>query len=292
MTIEKIKKQLERIKNSDFEINTTYFFCGEEQYCKILKDAWICVNNIDSVNNATKEEKKNLHRKLDAIMMEKYKDINPNFSEKTIKRLINTYYRGIIIFPMDILVIDDEMFRKVGMLDDYGSINSIKVLMAKDKSLYYDVFDEEFSDSDDSFLLNPIFETRGKDDIKNIAKFISDEINRISGYDVAEPTYEIETREGKSHMHEDSLSRKSYGINIYLNTDFYNIVKILLEKSECEIKMLVQSGEDISLYYLHQSFANDKPSWKIIDVKREVWKLSETILNIKKQAHTKKRINY
>ena len=61
-------------------------------------------------------------------------------------------------------------------------------------------------------------------------------------------------------------------------------MKSLKEKSECDIKLCIQNDDDIVLYYIHQSFIGDEPIWSVIKENRDVWRLSEEVLKLKRDS--------
>lgn len=42
--------------------------------------------------------------------------------------------------------------------------------------------------------------------------------------------------------------------------------------------MCIQNGEDIILYYIHQSFKDNKPIWEVTNINNNNWKLTDEAL--------------
>ena len=72
-------------------------------------------------------------------MKSKLKKLNTNFNEQILDNMISTYHRGYIIYPMDIFVVDDAVFHKEGVYDDFGSIYRIRTFMFQNMKPYYEL---------------------------------------------------------------------------------------------------------------------------------------------------------
>lgn len=153
-TLSDIKEKIEEIKNSDFKIEEIAYYGKNHRVSHLLRTALICCNAIGGIENISKDEATELYKELDEVMKNKLKGLKPNFSEETLNNMINTYKRGYIIYPMDIFVIDDAIFHKEGVYDDFGDIDKIRTFMFEGMKLYYGVSDIYFilDDSDFDFL--------------------------------------------------------------------------------------------------------------------------------------------
>ena len=287
MTREEINKQLENIKNSDFGITNINVWGRNHKASILLRNALLCYNNIYYLECTSDEIKEKLRTELDEIMKCKFKELNPNFSEEMLEDLICSYKRGYVIYPMDILIVDNAVFQKEGIYSEWGNIEKVKTFMFENTGVYYGVFDMWFTYIEYNIFFESEFPTATKEDIMAASKFISDEINRISGNEIAIPIYELNNE--NNYYGYEGLARRSYGVNVYIDTKFYDIVNSLKEKRECDIKIAIQSGDKITLYYINQSFENDKPSWNVIDTNSEVWSLSEQALKVKDQPNESKK---
>ena len=67
---------------------------------------------------------------------------------------------------------------------------------------------------------------------------------------------------------------------------FYDIVEKILTKEECDIKICIQDGNDITLYYVHQHFKDDNPIWSVEKTINDVQRLSKEILKLTKNKAT------
>ncbi len=272
-----LKKNIEEIKNSDFKIGEIKYYDENYKVSNILRSALICNNNIGCNENISEGEKVELFKELDEIMKNKLRALNPSFSEETLNNMINTYKRGFIIYPMDIFVVDDAVFHKEGVIDDFGLIYKIRTFMFENMKPYYNIFDIYFTLHDVDIFSNQKNERLSREDTMYISKFISDNINSIYKENITKPTYELNNDKyfyGYSGLVEGEIR----GINVYFNIKFDDLGKNIKEKKECDIKLCIQNKDNIILYYLHQSFKDDKPIWSIVKTTSEVWKLTENAM--------------
>ena len=275
-TIEDIKEKIEEIRTSDFQIEDFNFYGRNHKISVLLRSAQICVNSIDNSNDIPKEYKIQLHKQVDEIIKGKIKYLNPNFTEDILNNMTSTYKRGYIIYPMDILVLDDAVFHKEGEYNDFSSIYKIKTFMFQNMKPYYDAFRIDFTLVD--FLPFRKEKLTTEEDIY-ISKFISKNINSITNKNITKPLYELNT-ENTIYGHRGLISGDEAKANIYINMKFDDIGKSIKEQNECDIKICIQSEEDIILYYIHQSFEDNKPVWNVVKTNNEVWKLTEEALKL------------
>ena len=217
------------------------------------------------------------------VMKNKLKALNQNFSEETLDNMLSTYKRGYIVYPMDIYVVDDAVFHKEGVFDDFGSIYKIQTFMFENMEPYYNVSSMDFilEDYDLFSLLRK--ERLTNDERKNISKFISDSINSIYHGSITKPIYELNT-DKVSYGYDGIVSGEIGGINVYINMRFVDIARNVKAKKDCDLKLCIQNGDDISLYYVHQSFRDSEPVWSIVKSNNEVWKLTEEALKLENKS--------
>lgn len=177
-TLRDIKEKIEEIRNSDFKIGEIEYYNKNYKVSNLLRSALVCSNAIVNIDNISKEEEIELYKELDEAMKNKLKKLNSNFSEETLNNMISAYKRGYIIYPMDIFVIDDAVFCKEGVFDDFGRIHEIRTIMFEGMKPYYGVSDIYFTLDDFDFLTQKKERLTKEDDIYT-SKFISDNINSI-----------------------------------------------------------------------------------------------------------------
>lgn len=282
-TIEDIKEKIEEIRTSDFQIEDFNFYGRNHKISVLLRKTLICINSIDNSNDIPKEYKIQLHKQVDEIIKGKIKYLNPNFTEDILNNMTSTYKRNYIIYPMDILVLDDAVFHKEGEYNDFSSIYKIKTFMFQNMKPYYDAFRIDFTLGDFSPFRKETLTT--EEDIY-ISKFISKNINSITNKNITKPLYELNT-ENTVYGHRGLISGDEAKANIYINMKFDDIGRSIKEGTECDIKICIQSEEDIILYYIHQSFKDNKPVWNVVKTNNEVWKLTEEALKLDNK-HTNK----
>lgn len=282
-TIEDIKEKIEKIRTSDFQIEDFNFYGRNHKISVLLRSAQICVNSISNIDDIHKEDKTKLYKQLDEIIKGKIKYLNPNFTEDILNNMTSTYKRGYIIYPMDILVLDDAVFHKEGEYNDFSSIYKIKTFMFQNIKPYYDAFGIDFTLRDFSpFSKKPL---TTEEDIY-ISKFISENINLITNKNITKPLYELNT-ENTVYGYRGLTSGDEAKANIYINMEFDDIGRSIKEGTECDIKICIQSEEDIILYYIHQSFEDNKPVWNVVKTNNEIWKLTEEALKLENKNTNK-----
>ena len=267
--------EIKEIGKSDFEIKTMQdYWYNEKKYTTLLKEALICYNDICN-KERSKEEQTYLKKELDKMMKNKFKELNPNFSEETLNNMLNTYKRGRVIYPMDILVIDDVVFNKEAVLDEHGLIYEINILMCAANS-YFHISDYEF-ELYETIIIPDWLNSLPEKKIDNISKFISESINSMYGKNITTLAKELEKNTNSCYLTHIVDNR----VKIYINMNFYDIVRKILTKEECDIKICIRDEDNITLYYVHQHFKDDKPIWDVVKINNEIWKLSEAILKLK-----------
>ena len=199
------------------------------------------------------------------------------------------YGRGFIIYPMDILVLDDAVFNKEAEYDDFGSIYKIRTFMFDSIKPYYNVFSIDFTLSDYNFY--NFFSPNRKEQLTTeediyTSKFMSNKINSICKKNITKPKYELNT-ENSFYGYDGLTSGEVRGINIYINMKFDDIGRSLKSKEECDIKLCIQDNDDITLYYIHQSFKDDEPVWNVVKTDNKVWKLTEEVLKLDNKGMNK-----
>ena len=271
-------------KNSEFKIEDFNLYGENHKICTLLRDAQICNNAISRIDDISDEGKKELYKILDELMKSKFKKLNPSFSEEVLNNMTNAYKRNFICYPMNILVVDDAVFHKEGVYDDFGSIYKIRTLMFKYMKTYYDVLDVEFILNNFNLFRDFGRKLLTKDDYIYTSDFISDSINSIYGEKITNPLYK---------KNDDKNSYVSKGIdiigkvNIYLNMKFDDIGRSIKEKNECDIKLCIKKDDDITLYYIYQSFKDNKPIWEVIKTNSEIWKLTDEVLKLENKYANK-----
>ncbi len=284
VTLDEIKEEIEEIRNSDFRIGS-FNFCGDNiKYSKLLRLALLCFCSICNIQNVSEEEKDALRKKLDTIMKNKLKELNPDFSEEVLSNMIKSYYRGNVKYPMDILVVDDAVFLKEGTYDEFGRIDEIKTFMFDDMKPYYDMCGVFFTFDVDFDNLFDYQERLTKKEQIFTTKFITNQINFIYGKNIIRPLYEL------NNCSEYSGIAREYGcywINVYINSKHADIGRSLKYQQECDIKFCIQAGDDIILYTVHQSFNGNKPVWSVKFENRNVWRLTEAASKNRKEDSPK-----
>lgn len=285
-TLKDIKDEIEIIRNSDFEIEEVSFNGENHKISVLLRRVQLCLNSISRIDGISKEEKSELSTTLNELMKSKLRTLNPNFSEETLNNMISSYRRGSIIYPMDINVIDDAVFHKEAEYDDFGNIYKIRTYMFENMRPYYNVLSLDFTLTDDIIFLPDNKEPLSIEEDIYTSTFISANINAIYNKNITKTTYEINTNK-IIYGYDGITVGEVPGVNVYIDKNFDDIGRSLKEKKECNIKMCIQNGEDIILYYIHQSFKDNKPIWEVIKTNSEIWKLTDEVLKLENKYANK-----
>ena len=287
-SLKNIEKNIEKLKKDDFELKeltNTYeiIFDRKIKCCGLLRRALLLIYSISCIEDDLKQEKITLYKKLDDIMKNKLKELNPNFDEVTLNHMISSYNRGIIIFPIDIIVIDKAVFHTEGILDDsLGFIYEINTLMFKyiknSQNPYHNIFDEDFIFDTEKYVISYDRDLT-MEEFNSTAEFISKQINSICKKNITKP------QNGELTKGNDK------GINVFFNTRLDDIALSIKKKQECDIKFCTQCynddtllSDDITLYIIHQSFNGDIPVWTVTKKDKNVWRLTENVSKNKKES--------
>ena len=121
--------------------------------CELLRRALLLINSISYIKTDSKEKEKSLdylkmdlYKRINDIMKNKLKELNPDFDEIALNQMIKHYNRVFAMYPIDIIVIDKAVFHTEGILDEsLGFIYEINTHMFKNsKKPYHNIFDEDF----------------------------------------------------------------------------------------------------------------------------------------------------
>ncbi len=281
VTIKDIKDKIEEIRNTEFEVgeySNNIFRCDEEKYniirhkvINIFRSALLCNFSIQQLSYESEKIAKELHQELDEVIKSKLREIRPDFDETTLNRITQTYKSSVVVYPFDVIVLDDVIFSKIGIFNDNSSIYRIEVYMQGGTKPFYDIFDYDFIASDyylhwhelSSIVLDSKDEMQATDLIIN-------NINTLYNEKI------LWTDDGIS------IRGKIDTQKIFLDMKYNEIGRNIRDKKECDLRLCIQNGEDITLYYIHQSYKDDKPIWNIISVNNEPWRLTDAVLNQKK----------
>lgn len=229
-----------------------------------------------------------LDLRLDNIMADKIRKLNPNFSEDIINQMLCSYKRGPIILPLDIFVIDDLVLHKEAVLDDWGFVHSVELQKFYNIGDYKDIFDyTEFSLNPLEFFQEGYFKLNRKEEIE-LSEFISNNINKTVNEIIVLPHFNTDVKGEKYVFGFDKGENRK---RVFVNKNFYSIAKSIKNKEEADIKVGVLYNEDITLYTFHQTFNKDKPIWSLVNTNNEVWRLIDEIKKLENENINKRIIH-
>ena len=285
-TLDDVKKRIEEIRNSAFQVSD-YNFGGNNIKCsKLLRSAQKCILSIYDIENSSSKEKPVLIEELDKVMRDKLKELNSDFDERVLSYMVlQAYHSSSDKYPMDILVVGDVAFQVEGIVGVSGEIREIKTFISEGLSTYYSAYGDLFAYKIDSN--NPFSEEDlTKEEDRDTSKFISDQINSIYGKNITKPIYE--SNKAEIHRGYSGLTTGDVdGVNVYINRTHDNIGRSIKAKQEGEVKFCVQVYDDITLYTVYQSFEEDKPIWNVVNENRDIWRLTEAASKNKNEEVSK-----
>ena len=139
--------------------------------------------------------------------------------------MICSYKRNYIVYPMDILVVDDAVFQKEAMYDDFGSIYKIQTFMFEGLKPYYGISDVFFTLDDDLNFLTQNKVQLTIEEKKYTSKFISDSINAMYKQNITRPKYEL-NKNGSFYGYDGIVEGEIWGVNVYLERNFRILVGV------------------------------------------------------------------
>ncbi len=273
--IDDFRERLELIKNTDFTVSEVYFQDNIYRRCDLLRSALLYSEN-KSFLSMSRKDKDELHNELDSIMKDKFRSLNPSLSEKVLDSMTAIYKQSDIICPMDIMVIDDMVINKEAILyEGSNNIDKMKTFMFAEAGNYFDVLHEWFT-------LEAYYYNKEKDlteeERNYTARVLSYNINKLFGSDIVKPAYEVTG----SSLH--GLTGGDPLAIISLNMSFLDYGQRLKGKEDCDFKLFIKKGDDMTIYYIHQSFEDADPLWIVTDTNKEVWTLTDAIIKQKKNC--------
>ena len=274
-SIEQAKERLEKIKNTDFSVSEVKFYGKIHRRCNLLREVLLCYESFYYLH----EKEKEYEEALDDIMEDKFRSLNPDLSEEVIHAMTYSYKRSDIICPMDIMVIDGLVFNKEAVCYEGGrDIQKIKTYMFNEVNGFFDVLNEWFVL--EAYLHNKKNDLTDEEE-KNTVNILSYNINNVYGSNIVKPA-----NKEYSSVATKLLGYDNHPVIISLNMSFLDYGKALRDKEECDLKLCFKDGDDITMYYIHQSFKDADPVWIVTGSSKEVWTLTEAIEKQKDNSHT------
>ena len=279
MTYEEEKAQILELKALPLDVRDIKIGYSKTLVVGFLRKAQVTNLRISSINDEAKEEE--LRTLLRSIVIEKFKKIAQNFSDKQLEKMLCFISRGYVKFPLDLTVIDDAVFVKEADIGDFGDLLYYKTLMYcnLDFFLIFDDLDFNFPSTMGEMETN-----YSKEELIKFFDFICESINKalmpIYHKEVAKPIYKL-NRNGIFYGYTGvaHTSFETQDVTIYINRKSYHIMRDIEEKRACELKMIVLDGakEEASLYIITQSFENGIVNWKIEKSPEKPWILTQNV---------------
>ena len=199
-SIKEIEENIKKLEKQDFELkelNNIYGMKYDKKIkcCELLRSALLLNNSISYIKADSKEKEKSLdslkmdlYKRINDIMKNKLKELNPDFDEITLNQMIKYCNRGFVMYPIDIIVIDKAVFHTEGILDDsFGFIYEINTLMLKNsKNPYHNIFDEDFICDEEKYIISYDRDLT-MEEFNSTAEFISKQINSICKKNITKP---------------------------------------------------------------------------------------------------------
>lgn len=250
--LEKLLKSLEELENMQIKVqkdeNANY------SYVPFLKMCQQCYFIINYLN------RHDLKIKLYNIFKSKLLLINPDLKDDVISVIFHHIVNDTNATTLDIKIINNNVF-----LTQYYSfkkevITSIKSRKFKNIFLVSEFEHYEFKDIK---LKNEL-----EGNIPYYKKFIAENINEF-----LKEYYSIAGIDYKSDYFRNLAHQMGTDLVIWLDRTLLDIVKIIQNKQNTHLEMIVKNNDEINIYHIEQTFTNNKPIWHITPVKTNSWSL-------------------
>ena len=279
MDYTELKSKIQNLETLPFDFKEISVSVDRVIATNLLRKAQVYDSQISSLNDKTQE--KELKDLLDTILVNRFRRLAPNFSEEQLNKMLCFMYRGFVKYPIDILVIDKAAFIKEAEVSDWGDLYNYEIIMYFNDD-YFLAFDSTDFDIPHDYMVEKKFHDR-ETTMKAfdfICDMINKELRKVYGCNVIMPVYKLNTKNcfyGYTGITRDKNFFKD--VKVYFNKQSFEIIDSMLEEKSLDINIVVQDGENISLYIIHQSFKNNKPIWNIEKSEEKVWILSEAVYN-------------
>lgn len=243
----------------------------------LLRKAQIYYSQIHLLSDCEKEEE--LNDLLNTTLIKRFRKLAPQFDDELLNKMLCFMHRGFIKYPMDILVIDNAVFIKEAEFDDWSNLYDYEIIMYRNDD-YFLAFDQiDFTMPND---IDMKVERVPYEILVKLFDFISDSINKALyesfGCNAVMPLYRL-NKNGSFYGYEGLVkSDETFEtFELCFNKKSFEIVDDIVNQKQCDTKMILQNGDNISLYIIHQTIENDKPVWNIEKSNEQVWVLSENV---------------
>ena len=274
----KIKKEIEKIRTEKFDYEIKEILPGIELIISpLLRKVLLLYNDI---NYSYKDgEKIELLEILDEIMKNKFLEINPNLNDIVLNQFLAVLKRNSCIYPLDFYVISNAVIFKEMILDD-DNPSFIRTSMLSNNGKYFNVLDNIY------FTLQPCFgsdeeEKKYLEEEKKILSFVVENINNLLNFLYKDIRINQSFKFDKPHL---ELNKNAENLNIYLNKCLYELIFGLILNQELDIELIIQNGDNITLYKIVQKKCMNELNWIILNSNNDVWTLSKSTIEYEKES--------
>lgn len=283
-----LKEQIEKIKEISFEFQYERIDWKEINTLPLLRSFLVLNGDILYLKN--KEQEIELSNMIDNIIVEKFKELNPNFSDNIFKTILQTFKMAYPVYPIDIYIISNAVFLKRAQLNDHNIPENLDMTLINLPESYHSLYNTMYFSLSNPDLKNISFDLNS-DEIElitqRIKNYIKDVLSLYYSQDFINHVFHIGSDEdnyGKNGIFHEYANVK----NVFLDRKYSDILKTIIAHHECDIEMIVENKEDFAHFYIHQSFIENELVWYIEKVETPVWCLSEAVLEKNKKVSQKK----
>lgn len=285
---EKVKNTVERLMTELLESNfsieslrkfqSLINFVGQKKY-----EGYIAEN-----------DEKDYYNQINQILKSKILELNPNFTEKTLKEMLSGIYRSMQMIVKDVIVVRDAVFFREIQLDDFGKFYKKNIFMLEGlkEEDYKNVgkFNFTFVEFPKPWQ-RPRFKTElSKEKNIEIHNYIVDNLNKL-GFDIynTNPIKADISKNSSNEYYTDGNCIYQTPLKYYISHGYNQICSAFCDSLDLNIFLIINDNksEFIWTYMINQTNYNGELKWCIKEYPIEPWILSK---ELEKQEKCKKLI--
>lgn len=283
-----LKEQIEKLEELSFDFQYERIDWKDIHTIPLLRSFLVLNSNILNLNN--EEQQAELVRMIDNIIIEKFKELKPDFSDSHLKTILKIFKMAYPVYPIDIYVVLNAVFLKKARLNDFSVPENLDMALFNIYEPYHPIYNLTYFSSS-NFDLNDNTIDLNSDEIESITEriknYIIDTLSLYYDNDFIVHVFHLgpdEESYGKNRIFHEYANVK----NVFLDRGYSDILKAIIERHECDIEMIVENEEDFAHFCIHQVFIENELVWNIEKVDTPVWCLSEAVLEKNKKESQKK----
>lgn len=263
--LDKVNERIESLSNRDFTL-------GDLEDAKKIKFLIFQCKQ----KGCKDEELDRLSNRLRNVLKEKFKRVNPDFSDEIIEHMLSSYSFGLFYVPYEIEVINSLVFCRVHIYDDFGSIEKGKIYLLHSDFNHIDNSAEFEFDCKKNFIREEYEKVFNSKEIEmKVADFICRSINQICEKDVVSPLYKRNT---DKIFYGYRAIETIGGASVLVDSNYDKICKAMYEERPIIMNLvLIENNESIVCFEIKQTMTCGLPNWEVINKFTDSWKMSRAL---------------